>query len=101
MKPATAIGRRWWRRSRDSRRLNRKAGAAAAGGGGIGIDDAERGADQIVDEIDFRACEERHRGWIDQHHGVVALDHEVVLGLGMLDVEFVLEAGAAAALDRD
>ncbi len=45
--------------------------------------------------------EERHRGWIDQHHGVLARDHQVILGLGAVDVELVLEAGAAAALDGD
>jgi hypothetical protein len=30
----------------------------------------------------------------------VARDHQIVLGLGVFDVEFVLEAGAAAALDE-
>ncbi len=57
--------------------------------------------DQVVDEIDLRAGQERHRGRIDQHHGGIALDHQIVLGLGALDVEFVLEAGAAAALDAE
>src|SRR5690242_2571923 len=38
---------------------NRKAGAAAAGGGGVGIDDAERGADQVVHEVDLGAGQER------------------------------------------
>src|SRR5689334_682350 len=80
---------------------NRKAGAAAAGGGGVGIVDAERRADQIVDEIDFRAGQERCGGGVDQDDRLLALDHDVVLGLRALDVELVLEAGAAAALDRD
>ena len=34
---------------------DRKAGPAAAGGGGVGIGDLERGADQVVDEIDLGA----------------------------------------------
>src|SRR4029077_12906524 len=38
---------------------------------------------------------------IDQHHGFVARQHEVVLGLCALDVELVLEPGTAAALDQD
>ena len=80
---------------------DRKTGAAAAGCGGIGIDHAERRADQVVDEIDLGSGQKRHRGRIDQHHGAVARDHQVVLGLRALDVELVLKAGAAAALDAD
>src|SRR5260370_19085071 len=91
----------WSRRSRDPRLLNREVGAAAAGGGGVGIDDAERGADQIIDEIDLGSRQERHRGRVDQHYGAVAFDHKIVLGLGMFHVEFVLEAGTAATLDRN
>src|SRR5258707_3948281 len=80
---------------------DRKAGAAAAGRGGIGVDHAERGADQVVDEINLGARQKRHRGGIDQHHRIVALNHQVILGLRALDVELVLKAGAAAALDAD
>src|SRR5439155_16397049 len=80
---------------------DRKARPAAARRGGIRIDHAERGADQIVDEIDLRTCEERHRGRIDQYHRALARDHQIVLGLVVVDVELVLEAGAAAALDGD
>ena len=29
---------------------------------------------------------------IDQHHGALARDHQIVLGLRPLDIEFVLEA---------
>ena len=39
---------------------DRKARPAATRRRGVRIDHAERGADQIVDEIDFRAGEERH-----------------------------------------
>ena len=74
---------------------DRKAGATAARRGGIGVDHAERGADQVVDEINLGARQKRHRGGIDQHHRIVALDHQVIIGLRALDVEFVLKAGAA------
>jgi hypothetical protein len=40
---------------------NRETGAAAAGCGGVGIDHPERGANQIVDEIDLRTGQKRHR----------------------------------------
>src|SRR6266516_2641421 len=40
----------------------RKTRPATTRRGGIRIDHTERRADQIVDEIDLRACEERHRG---------------------------------------
>lgn len=80
---------------------NGKAGAAAAGRGGVGVDHPERCANQIIDEIDFGAGQERHRGRIDQHHGAVARNNQIVLGLRPLHVELVLKAGAAAALDAD
>src|ERR1700730_6904469 len=80
-------------------RSDRETGAAAAGCGGIGIDHAERGADQVVDEIDLGPRQKKHRGGIDQHHGAVTRDHQVILSFCAVDVEFVLKAGAAAALD--
>src|ERR1700733_2461450 len=80
---------------------DRKAGAAAAGGGRVGIVDAERGADQIVDEIDLRARQERHRGGIDENDRAVTGNHQIILGAQTFDVELVLKAGAAAALDAD
>src|SRR3954452_7571318 len=80
---------------------DRKAGPAAARRGGIRIDHPERGADQVVDEIDLGARQERHRGGIDQHYGALARNHQIILGLRALDVELVLEAGAAATLDTD
>jgi hypothetical protein len=85
----------------EQQRLDREAGAAAAGGGGVGIVHAERGADQVVDEIDLGARQKRHRGRVHQYHRAVALDHQVVLGLGMLDIELVLKAGTAAAFHRN
>src|SRR5216684_4479279 len=97
----------WWAR-REERlwppydfNSDRKTGAAAAGRGGIGIDHPERRADQVVDEIDLGPRQKRHRSRIDQHHCAVARDHQVVFGLRALNVELVLKAGAAAALDAD
>src|ERR1700736_1699964 len=86
---------------RDQTVSDRETGAAAAGCGGIGIDHAERGADQVVDEIDLGPRQKRHRGGIDQHHRAVARDHQIIFSLGAFDVEFVLKTRAAAALDAD
>src|SRR5262245_47749351 len=81
--------------------LDGKAGAAAAGGGGLRVVHPERGADQVVDEVDLgpRHVVERHR--VDQHGRPVLRDDDVVVGLGAVDVELVLEARAAAAFDAD
>src|SRR5262245_20337561 len=83
------------------RRSDRKAGAAAARCGGIGIVDAKRGADQIVDKVEFRSREERLGCRVDQNHRIVALDDEVVIGPRVVDIELVLKARATAALDRN
>ncbi|GEC15292.1 hypothetical protein NWI01_11840 [Nitrobacter winogradskyi] len=85
----------------DPKKLYRKAGAAAAGGGGVRIDDPERCSDQIVNEIDFGAAQERDGGWIDEHHRGIARDYQIIVGLGAFDVEFVLKARAASAFDAD
>src|ERR1043165_6227620 len=60
---------------------DRKTGPAATRRGGGRIDHAERRADQIIDEIDFGAREERHRGRVDQNHRALARDHQVIFGL--------------------
>ncbi len=80
-------------------RLNRKARPAAAGRLGLGVVHTERGADEIVDEIDLGAREVVERDLVDQHGGAVAGDDGVVISLRVLHVEPVLETGAAAALD--
>ena len=67
----------------------------------FGLMHAERGSDQIVDEIDLRSCQERRRRGIDQNDGLVALDDQIVVGFGMVDIELVLKAGAAAAFHGD
>src|SRR4051794_32002657 len=77
--------------------LKRKARPAATGGLGLRIVDLERGADQVVDEVDLGAGQILQRDRIDQHRHPVADDGDVVLGLVALDVELVLKARAAAA----
>src|SRR6185436_4823750 len=77
--------------------LKREARSAAAGGLGLRVVDLERGADQVVDEVDLGAGEVLKRHRIDQHGDAVANDGDVVLGLVALDVELVLESRAAAA----
>ena len=71
--------------------LKRKARAAAAGRLGLRIVDLERGADQVLDEIDLGACEVLQRHRIDQHGDAVADDGLIVVGLGVFDVELVIE----------
>src|ERR1700722_11137578 len=61
------------------RARERQAGAVAAGGGVVPVGHPDRRADQIIDEVDFGACEERYRGRIDQHHRRIALDHQIIL----------------------
>ena len=57
---------------------NREAGAAAAGSGGLRIVDAERGADQVVDEVDLGAGQIVERDRVDQDAGAGPLDHDVI-----------------------
>ena len=76
---------------------DREGVAAAAGRGGVGVVDAEVGAGEVFDEIDLAAhhVEERHA--VDHHHRAVALDRDVAVLVGSVEVEAVLETGAAAA----
>src|SRR5208282_5665834 len=79
--------------------LKREAGAAAAGGSRLWIVDLERRSDQVIDEVDLGTGHVVERDGIDQHGGAGPLDHDVIVRLGALGVEFVLEPGAAAARD--
>ena len=54
---------------------------------------------RLVDEVDLAALHEVERDGIDHHARAVALDQEVVGRLIIDQVEAVLEARAAAALD--
>ena len=53
---------------------DREANAAAAAGGGVRVPDHELGAGQFIDEVDFRALQQRHRHDIDQGRSAIALD---------------------------
>ena len=63
---------------------DRKARAAAAGGGRVRVGDLERGADQVVDEVDLRAREVLQRHRVDQHARPRLFDDNV-LGIGGRD----------------
>src|SRR5262245_64069779 len=80
----TACWLKWPASSRISANTqsNREAGAAAAGGGRLRVVDLERGADQVVHEIDLGAGKIAERNLVDQHGRAVTRDHHVV---GRLD----------------
>jgi hypothetical protein len=80
---------------------DREADPAAARGGRVRVLHAERLAHEVVDEVELGAPYHFERDGVDDHDRTVAGGDEVVLGAGLLDVEGVLEARAAAALDRD
>src|SRR5215207_4182618 len=63
--------------------------------------DLEGLPDEVVDEVDGGTLEEGQRHLVDEHGGPVPLDDDVVRLRRPLDVEGVLEAGAAAAVDAD
>src|SRR5437868_14236722 len=87
-----------WRPSKPLSKSEREACSAAAGCRGLRVVDAEGRADQVVDEIDLGTGQVAHRDLIDQHGRALAPDDDIVVRLGAVDVEPVLEAGAAAAL---
>src|SRR5688572_32992929 len=80
---------------------DREGTAAAAGGLGVWIADLERGADQVLDEIDLRARQQVERGLVDHQLHAVAGEY-VVVNLGVVvEREAVLEARAPAARDAE
>ena len=81
--------------------LNRKTGTAAARRRCNRVFDFESGADQIIDEINLGALHIANGDGIDQHSGASALQHKVVSGLLRNEIEFILKARAAAAIDGD
>ena len=78
-----------------------EADAAAAGGDRVGVLDLESLTHQVIDEIEFGAAQHLQRDRVDDNAHAVAADNEVVIGPLGVDVEGVLEARAAAALDRN
>src|SRR3546814_9467164 len=63
--------------------------------------DLEGRAAEILDEIDLRAVQQFQRGLVDHRGDAVAHEGAVVGIHGVVEGEAVLEAGAAAAGDRD
>ena len=79
---------------------DREAGAAAAARGGIGVGDLEGGAAEALDKSTGRAADQVERHLVDDQGHAVARHRQVVGGDLVGQAEAVLEAGAAAALDR-
>jgi len=76
---------------------DREGIAAAAGRGGVRVFDLERGAHQILDEIDFGAVEQVERHIVDDDRDTVALEDEIVRVSLIVKAQPVLKPGAAAA----
>ena len=81
--------------------LDRKADPAAAGGDRVRVLDLERLAHQVVDEVELGPLQHLERDRVDDHGRPVAGGDEIVVRAGFVDVERILEARAAAALDRN
>src|SRR4051812_4018220 len=104
-----------WFRARRKRRLSRETGpraewrpgpdldgeaaAAAAGGFRVRIADHELRAVQALGVVDDGAHQVLQAERVDQQGDVVGGDGQVVLALLLVELEAVLEPGAAAALD--
>src|SRR5580704_1567949 len=80
---------------------DREGVAAAARRGGVRVTDLERGAHQILDEIDLGAIQQIERNVVDDDGDPVALEHPIVGVRLVIEAQSVLEARAAAARDRD
>ena len=66
-------------------------GSAAACGDDVRVVDHEAGALEAVDVVDLRAEDELHAHLVDDHRNALVLE-DVVLGLGLIEGERVLEA---------
>src|SRR6266511_462749 len=75
--------------------------AATAGRDGVRVVDREAGRLDRVDVVDLGALKVRGAERIDDDGHAVLLEREVAFGGRGVEAEAVLEAGAAAALDRD
>ena len=73
---------------------NREAGSATAGRRRLGVLDAERCADQVIDEIHLRAGHIGNRDIVDGDAGTVAHDDDIAALRRLDQIELVLEAGA-------
>ncbi len=88
-------------RPRPTDASDREARAAAAGAGRVRVLHREAVADELALEVDHRAREEGQRHGVDHHRDAVLRQHDVVLGGLGVELELVLEPGAAAAEHRD
>ena len=77
-----------------------EGGAAAAGRNDVRVVDLEAGPLQAFDVVDLGAEDELHADLVDDDGDAVDLE-DVVVVLGAVEGERVLEAGAAAAANRD
>ena len=75
-------------------------GAATAGRNDVRVVDLEPGALEALDVVDLGAEDELHADLVDDDRDAVDLE-DVVVVLGLVEGERVLEAGAAAAADGD
>jgi hypothetical protein len=98
--PAFA-GMTGWGAGIGAKSVDAEGGAAAAGGGGVGVLDGEMGAHQRVLIIEFGAGQEVEAGGVDEDGGTFRGDDKIVIVLGGGEVEFILEAGAAAGQNFD
>src|ERR687885_394073 len=87
--------------TRPTMALNRKRIAAAAGRGGVRVADLERGAHQILDEVDLGAVQEVERHIVDDDRDPAALEYVVVRVLRIVEAKPVLKPGTAAARHCD
>src|SRR4051812_10753518 len=78
-----------------------EAVAASARRRGVRVLDLEAGLLEPLEEVDRRALEVRRAERVDDDRHAVELDLEVARLGGPVEPERVLEAAAAAALDRD
>src|SRR5579864_7449069 len=75
--------------------------AAAAGGDGVRVVDLEPGLLDRLEVVDARAAQVRGAERVDDDRHALAVEGEIALLGSVVEAEAVLEAGAAAALDRD
>ena len=80
--------------------LHLEGRAATAGGNDVRVVDLEARALQAFDVVDLGAEDELHADLVDDHRDAVDLEDVVVL-LGAVEGERVLEARATAAANRD
>lgn len=81
--------------------LDCEAGAAATGSLRVRIVDLERCADEFLYVVEFRTFQERQRNGVNQDRGAGLFNDEIVRVRHRDEIEFVLEAGAAAAFDAE